>query len=130
MPMKAPQATILDEWKKVDRQSKPEIEAFIQKYFDEAGSDLEAVIPSDYSDAVEYSEKIKIQELKTWSLEVNKIFKELCKKFKKSDSSMLNVPNEFFVPGGRFREFYYWDTMWVIDGLLISKMFDSAIKMH
>uniref|UniRef100_A0A914S819 Trehalase n=1 Tax=Parascaris equorum TaxID=6256 RepID=A0A914S819_PAREQ len=24
--------------------------------------------------------------------------------------SLIYVPNEFVVPGGRFREFYYWDT--------------------
>lgn len=70
--------------------------------------------------------------MKDWSLEINKIWLELCKEFKKDIedfSSILYVPNPFFVPGGRFREFYYWDTMWVIDGLIISKMFDSAIKM-
>ena len=45
-------------------------------------------------------------------------------------SSFINTPHPFFVPGGRFREFYYWDTMWVIDGLLISGMIESAIQMQ
>lgn len=46
-----------------------------------------------------------------------------------SKSSYINCPHPFFVPGGRFREFYYWDTLWVVEGLLGSEMVDSAIKM-
>lgn len=33
------------------------------------------------------------------------------------------------VPGGRFREFYYWDSYWIIRGLLYSEMFDTAKGM-
>lgn len=28
--------------------------------------------------------------------------------------SLLYVPNEFIIPGGRFREFYYWDAYWIV----------------
>jgi alpha,alpha-trehalase len=28
--------------------------------------------------------------------------------------------------GGRFREFYYWDTYWIIQGLLLSEMYDTT----
>ena len=31
-----------------------------------------------------------------------------------------------FIPGGRFREIYYWDTLWIIQGLLTCGMIDSA----
>ncbi|OSX78541.1 hypothetical protein BU14_0106s0007 [Porphyra umbilicalis] len=33
-------------------------------------------------------------------------------------SSCLPLPHPCFVPGGRFREVYYWDTLWVVHGLL------------
>jgi alpha,alpha-trehalase len=36
------------------------------------------------------------------------------------------VPFPFFVAGGRFREFYYWDTYWILSGLLASGMDRSA----
>jgi alpha,alpha-trehalase len=36
--------------------------------------------------------------------------------------SSLNTPHPFVVPGGRFREFYYWDTFWIIKGLIVSEM--------
>lgn len=40
--------------------------------------------------------------------------------------SLIYVPYEFIVPGGRFREFYYWDTYWVIKGLLASGKHESV----
>ena len=37
----------------------------------------------------------------------------------------------FFVPGQRFRELYYWDTYWVVKGLLVSSMQESAkVGLH
>jgi alpha,alpha-trehalase len=35
-------------------------------------------------------------------------------------SSFIDVPNSFVVPGGRFREFYYWDTYFTMLGLVRS----------
>lgn len=35
---------------------------------------------------------------------------------------MMYVPHPFIVPGGRFREFYYWDSYWIVQGLLLSEM--------
>ena len=36
--------------------------------------------------------------------------------------SMIYVPHPFIIPGGRFREIYYWDSYWIVQGLLISQM--------
>jgi alpha,alpha-trehalase len=35
-------------------------------------------------------------------------------------SSLIEVPHPFVVPGGRFREFYYWDTYFTMLGLVKS----------
>jgi alpha,alpha-trehalase len=32
----------------------------------------------------------------------------------------------FLVPGGRFLEFYYWDSYWILEGLLVSGMFETS----
>lgn len=40
--------------------------------------------------------------------------------------SLLSLPHPFFIPGQRFRELYYWDSYWVIKGLLVSGMHRSA----
>lgn len=46
-----------------------------------------------------------------------------------SQYSFISVPNGFIVPGGRFKELYYWDSYWIIRGLLISNMTTTAKGM-
>ncbi len=44
-----------------------------------------------------------------------------------SDSpSLIFLERPFVVPGGRFREMYYWDSYWTILGLLKSEMTDTV----
>jgi len=44
-------------------------------------------------------------------------------------SSLIQVPHVFLVPGGRFREFYYWDTYFILHGMLVSGLTDTAKGM-
>lgn len=41
-------------------------------------------------------------------------------------SSLIPLPYPFFIPGRRFCEVYYWDTLWIVDGLIACDMIDSA----
>ena len=43
--------------------------------------------------------------------------------------SLIYMKEPFIVPGGRFREVYYWDSYWTIIGLLISGMTETAKGM-
>lgn len=43
--------------------------------------------------------------------------------------SLIYIENEFIAPGGRFREFYYWDAYWIVKGLMASEMYDTAKQM-
>ena len=40
--------------------------------------------------------------------------------------SLLPLPGITATPGDRFRELYYWDSYWVIKGLLVSSMTETA----
>ena len=79
--------------------------------------------------------KIANETIRKWAIEVNAIWKELGRAQKKDVMvhpqrySLIPVPNPFIVPGGRFHEFYYWDTYWVVQGLLLSDMHDTARGM-
>ncbi|MFA0962457.1 alpha,alpha-trehalase TreF [Roseivirga sp. BDSF3-8] len=44
-------------------------------------------------------------------------------------SSLLPLPNAYIVPGGRFREIYYWDSYFTMEGLMISDQEDMALNM-
>lgn len=39
------------------------------------------------------------------------------------------MENGVIVPGGRFLEFYYWDSYWIMRGLLYSEMFETTKGM-
>jgi alpha,alpha-trehalase len=44
-------------------------------------------------------------------------------------SSFIDVPHPFVVPGGRFREFYYWDTYFTMLGLVRSNEIELINNM-
>jgi len=44
-------------------------------------------------------------------------------------SSLLPLPNPYIVPGGRFREIYYWDSYFTMLGLKVSKEFEMMENM-
>ena len=44
-------------------------------------------------------------------------------------SSRIALPHKYVVPGGRFREIYYWDSYFTIEGLLIDDQEDLAKSM-
>lgn len=39
------------------------------------------------------------------------------------------MPYQFILPGGRFREFYYWDAYWILKGLIASELYSTARMM-
>ncbi|KZT57237.1 glycoside hydrolase family 37 protein, partial [Calocera cornea HHB12733] len=41
-------------------------------------------------------------------------------------SSLIPLNNTLVVPGGRFREQYYWDSFWIVEGLLQSELYAVA----
>ena len=68
--------------------------------------------------------------------ELNKLWKTLYRVVNKNVSTQpyrysfipLKHPG-IFIPGGRFREVYYWDSLWIIQGLLTCGMIDSARRL-
>ena len=46
-----------------------------------------------------------------------------------ANSSLLPLPNSYVVPGGRFREIYYWDSYFTMQGLAASNRFDLIENM-
>lgn len=48
---------------------------------------------------------------------------------KEKYSSLLPLPNAYIVPGGRFREIYYWDSYFTMLGLAASNRYDLIESM-
>lgn len=68
----------------------------------------------------------------SFAKDVNGVWKTLVKEFDHSFScsdcfSSIKSKYPFVVPGGRFEEYYYWDNLWIVHGLLVSEMYDTAL---
>ncbi|KAM7278582.1 hypothetical protein ACFE04_005716 [Oxalis oulophora] len=106
---------------------------FIDSYFNSAGSDVVYHEPADFVIEPDgFLPKVKNHDVRNFGLEVHSLWKNLSRKVSDSvhDKSelhtLLPLPYSMMIPGSRFREVYYWDSYWVIRGLLASKMYDSA----
>nr|UYZ39131.1 soluble trehalase [Apocheima cinerarius] len=111
-----------------------QLRAFVNEYFDDSG-ELENWTPTDYNDNPAIVNKINDENLRQFAKDINNIWPTLGRKvkpivFEKPDQfSFIPVSNGFIVPGGRFKEIYYWDAYWIIEGLLISGMEETAKGM-
>lgn len=115
--------------------SKSDVEKFLNETFDPEGSEFETWIPSDWTPEPKFLQKIVDKNLQKFAKNLNNIWKQLGRKMKddvriNSDLySIIYVEHPVIVPGGRFREFYYWDSYWIIKGLLLSDMHSTAQGM-
>nr|XP_023995601.1 trehalase [Salvelinus alpinus] len=108
---------------------------FLLEYFEEPGMEFEPWFPPDWHDKPQFLTGIADAELRSWAEKLHHLWKSLGRKIS-SDAlanpdqySQIFTPHPFVVPGGRFRELYYWDSYWVINGLLLSEMTDTARGM-
>ncbi|XP_050451168.1 trehalase isoform X5 [Cataglyphis hispanica] len=113
--------------------NKHQVEQFINDSFEPPGSEFEDWDPADWTPNPKFLQKIMDDELRKFGSELNHIWKQLGRKMRDDIKvnekfySIIYVPNPVIVPGGRFREFYYWDSYWIIKGLLLSEM-HSTVK--
>uniref|UniRef100_F1KU03 Trehalase n=1 Tax=Ascaris suum TaxID=6253 RepID=F1KU03_ASCSU len=111
------------------------LRAFMEENFDRVGDELlECKLP-DWQPRPFKLLNIRDPHLRKFALEINEIWSRLCRKMKPEvkrhpeKRSLIYVPNHFVVPGGRFREFYYWDTYWIIKGLLACHLYETTRAM-
>ncbi|KAL0972682.1 hypothetical protein UPYG_G00193420 [Umbra pygmaea] len=108
---------------------------FLSMYFEEPGTELEPWSPPDWHDTPQFLARISDTELRSWAKKLHHLWKTLGRKIREDVSvhperhSLIFTPHPVIVPGGRFRELYYWDSYWVINGLLLSEMTDTARGM-
>jgi len=108
---------------------------FVADNFDPPGTDMVMWNPSDFTDHPGFISRIANSDYRQLARDVNQLWKILGRDTAASVRSMpqrhslLATKNPFIVPGGRFREVYYWDTYWIIRGLLTCDMVDTAKGM-
>ncbi|EFX63003.1 hypothetical protein DAPPUDRAFT_308726 [Daphnia pulex] len=114
-----------------DTENQPtneELQAFVDSNFEAEGLEFQNWDPSDWISDPPFLSQINNSEFRNWGNRLHEGWKSLGRQIKDDvrDNpdlySIVYVPNPFIVPGGRFRESYYWDSYWIVKGLLISQM--------
>lgn len=122
--------------------SKDEVQDFVTENFHDPGAEFEPWVPEDWDTDPEFLKHVEDPNLEEWGRNLHELWKKLGRKISLEVSqepekfSQIYVPNPVIIPGGRFREFYYWDSYWTIDGLMLSGMtktvkgmLDNFLKM-
>lgn len=132
MPLKQEPEVVLAAYEALQDKSPEALSAFVSSYFKEPGSELEAWTPPDSVAEPPRLMAIKDESLRSWALALNKLWAQLGRKMSPSVAqsqqlhSVLAQRSPMVVPGGRFRETYYWDTYWIVLGLLECGMVQTA----
>lgn len=114
--------------------TRDQVIGFIKENFDSEG-EFETWVPKDWIKQPKFLDNINDHSLRQWGSVLNDKWKILGRQIKSEVQqnselySIIWVPNPVIVPGGRFREFYYWDSYWIIQGLLLSEMYTTAKGM-
>lgn len=114
---------------------KQQLARFLDDNFYKNGTEFEPWDPSDWADNPSFLGGIENEHLRQWGSELHSFWKELGRKIRvdvkdnSSKNSMYYVSHPVIVPGGRFKEFYYWDSYWIQRGLLVSNMTQTVKGM-
>lgn len=140
MMMKYNESVVLENFNNyfdgIKKPTKHNVKEFVQKNF-LMEDELEIWHENDYSENPEFLDRITVKKyqrfakglLPVWLFLGRRIKRHILDKGNGQRYSIIPVPNGFVIPGGRFREFYYWDSYWIIVGLLHSGMFRTAKGM-
>lgn len=118
-----------------DEPQNIDIRDFVEANFEKAGQEFTTWYPSDWVPSPRFLNSIKDDNFRNWASYLNGVWKILGRKMKDEIKDAQNlysiiwVPNPVIVPGGRFREFYYWDSYWIVQGLLLSEMYNTTKGM-
>ncbi|KAK9759682.1 hypothetical protein K7432_017059, partial [Basidiobolus ranarum] len=111
------------------------IAQFVKDNFLDAGMELVPADLPEYKERPEFLGNIKDEILRGWGQVVHSYWKKLTRRVDESFlcegcvTSLLDIKRPFVIPGGRFREIYYWDTYFVVEGLLLSELPGTAKNM-
>lgn len=140
MPTRKSVASVVDCFDKLTAHSTKEptdaeLQRFIVDNFHRVGYDLRIVIPQDWHASPAFLKEIADPELVRFGKLIHEKWKSLTRAFSRDkicetcSTTSLVLQHPFVIPGGRFREFYYWDSFWILEGLYVSEMCGTATGM-
>ncbi|KAI9504859.1 hypothetical protein GGI25_004197 [Coemansia spiralis] len=133
-PTLKPTRQVLSEFSKIGGRNatKQDLLKFVSENFGTEGSELRQTALELTTETPKFLANIKNGLLRAFGQTVHAFWPTLVREQDLSAicdgcaTSMLKLKYHFVVPGGRFREIYYWDTFFTIEGLLRSELYDLA----
>ncbi|KAJ1729036.1 hypothetical protein LPJ72_005187 [Coemansia sp. Benny D160-2] len=128
-PTLRPAKQVLEAFERIGGRNatKEDLKKFVDENFGETEAELKAVVDLPELDPnPPFLNNVTDKLLRAYGAVVNGYWKTLVRKQDLSvlcdgcETSMLELKHPFVVPGGRFTEIYYWDTYFVLEGLLRS----------
>ncbi|KAG6061284.1 hypothetical protein E4U17_002109 [Claviceps sp. LM77 group G4] len=130
MPAIRPLKVIQEAFGKLEKPLKNDtaLHDFLSTYFADAGQELEQVPRANLTTNPQFLDKLNDTVIKEFVTKVIDIWPDLTRTYSGSGSNCSDCPSSFIpvkrpfvVAGGRFREPYYWDSYWILEGLLRTK---------
>lgn len=117
MPLKSAPAAVLQAFHALPGAPSPTaavLRAFVAQHFAPAGSDLIAWTPPDWVASPPFLRRLPAGWIRDWGAAVHAIWRQLGRQpapgAVEARGTLLHAAHPLVVPGGRFRESYYWDT--------------------
>ncbi|KAI0109995.1 glycoside hydrolase family 37 protein [Daldinia grandis] len=126
LPTRAPLDEVLAAFDKLAKplSNNTELNDFLSTYFGQAGTEL-AQVPRDQLDTNPvFLDDIDDSVVKQFVQKVIDMWPDLTRTYVGASNctgcvdSFIPVNRTFVIAGGRFREPYYWDSFWILEGLL------------
>ncbi|XP_072382770.1 trehalase-like [Diabrotica undecimpunctata] len=116
---------------KKDNPSREDLIKFVNDNFESTG-ELVDWTPPDLNKNPSFLKRIDDLRVKAFAKGLVNVWPKLARKVSDSvkehtdQHSLIHLPNGFIIPGGRFKEIYYWDSYWIVEGLLVSEMTETV----
>ncbi|KAJ9063506.1 Trehalase [Entomophthora muscae] len=132
---KKPLADVVKDFKALKDKSKRSLQIFVTANFHEAGYEVEEVKLENFDRNPAFLENIRDPIFRGFANQIHNLWstlvrrantKKLCKG---CSTSLLTTNHNFIVPGGRFREFYYWDSYFALEGVNKGGLFQISKDM-
>lgn len=111
------------------KRSLQEINSDFLRDRETSGFNLKTFVEANFTLPKAYSTGYKSDLTKSPQQHIEKLWEVLTRKPDEEGGSLIPLPYPYIVPGGRFREIYYWDSYFTMLGLRESGRFDLIQNM-
>ncbi|HEU5289422.1 MAG TPA: alpha,alpha-trehalase TreA [Cyclobacteriaceae bacterium] len=113
----------------IPRRSLEEIESNYLLRRGKPGFDLRKFIQENFTEPQAYTSGYKSDTSRSVAQHIESLWNELTRNPEQQSGTLISLPFPYIVPGGRFREIYYWDSFFTMLGLQVSGRIEMIRNM-